>query len=107
MPSAGPPNEHGDNGCTTCGDRKHAPTSVPPEMLMTGHRPSPTTLKYQVQGASFHGSPVEASTRNDDRSYARTGPSPWAINARTRVGDTPSTLTRWRSTKAHSRSASG
>src|SRR5947199_6270875 len=76
MPSAGPPSEHGDSGATTWGDRKHAPTSVPPEMLMIGHRPSPTTSKYQRHGASFHGSPVEASTRSDDRSWARTGPSP-------------------------------
>ena len=58
---------------TTCGDRKHAPTSVPPEMLITGQRPPPTTSKYQRHGASFHGSPVDARTRSDDRSCARTG----------------------------------
>ena len=60
MPSDGPPSEHGVIGCTTCGDRKHAPTSVPPEMLITGHRPPPTTSKYHRHGASFHGSPVDA-----------------------------------------------
>ena len=56
---------------------------------MTGQRPPPTTSKYQRHGASFHGSPVDASMRSDDRSCARTGSSPCAISARTSVGDTP------------------
>ena len=73
MPSAGPPSEHGEIGSTTCGDRKHAPTSVPPEMLITGQRPPPTTSKYQRHGPSFHGSPVDARTRSDDRSCASHG----------------------------------
>ena len=37
---------------------------------MTGQRPAPTTSKNQRQGPSFHGSPVEASTRSDERSCA-------------------------------------
>ena len=45
--------------------------------------------------------------RSDDRSCARTGSSPCAISARMSVGDTPSTLTRCRSTNAHSRSGAG
>ena len=40
---------------------------------MIGHRPSPTTSKYQRHGSSFHGSPVEASTRSDERSCATHG----------------------------------
>src|SRR5206468_617992 len=89
MPSDGPPSEHGEIGCTTCGLKKHAPTSVPPEMLITGHRAWPTTSKYHCHGTSFHGSPVEARMRSDERSCARTGASPCAINARINVGDTP------------------
>src|SRR3954466_10276846 len=76
MPRAGPPSDMGLMGSSGCGERKQAPTSVPPEMLMTGQRPPPTTSKYHRQGASFHGSPVDASTRSDDRSCAFTGPSP-------------------------------
>ena len=68
---------------------------------------SPTTLKYQSHGSSFHGSPVDASTRSDERSCARAGSSPCAISARISVGETPRMLTRWRSTNAHSRSAAG
>src|SRR3954471_22235175 len=71
-PSAGPPNEHGAMGSTTWGARKH-PTSVPPLTLITGQRPPPTVWKYHHHGPSFHGSPVEPSTRNDERSYSRTG----------------------------------
>src|SRR5689334_25239437 len=81
IPNDGPPSEHGDSDCTGCGDKKQAPTSVPPEMLMIGSRPPPTTSKYQCQGASFHGSPVDARMRNDERSCAATGASPCAINA--------------------------
>ena len=97
MPSAGPPRDMGLIGLTGCGDRKHAPTSVPPEMLITGHRPPPTTSKYQRHGPSFHGSPVDPSTRSDERSWDRTGPSPWGIRARISVGLMPRTVTLWRS----------
>ena len=107
IPRAGPPSDMGLMGCTGWGDRKHAPTSVPPEMLITGQRPPPTTSKYQRQGPSFHGSPVEPRIRRADRSWARTGASPWGMRARTRVGLMPSTVTPWRSRKAHSRSGSG
>src|SRR5881409_2219169 len=42
IPSAGPPSEHALIGCTGVGERKHAPTSVPPEQLMIGTRDPPT-----------------------------------------------------------------
>ena len=42
IPSAGPPSEHGLIGIAGVGERKHAPTSVPPEQLMIGQRPPPT-----------------------------------------------------------------
>src|SRR2546423_2614372 len=68
MPSEGPPSDMGLMASTGCGERKQAPTSVPPEMLITGQRPPPTTSKYQRHGSSFHGSPVDPSARSDDRS---------------------------------------
>src|SRR4051812_43075226 len=107
MPSAGPPNDMGLMGSTGWGDRKQAPTSVPPEMLMTGHRPPPTTSKYQRHGPSFQGSPVEPNTRSDDRSCDRTGSSPWGIRARINVGLIPRTVTPRRSMKDHRRSGAG
>src|SRR5205823_3579755 len=103
-PRAGPPNDMGLMGWTGWGERKQAPTSVPPEMLITGHRAPPTTSKYHRHGPSFHGSPVDPSTRKEDRSWLRTGSSPCGISARTRVGLMPSTVTRWRSTNDHRRS---
>src|SRR5690349_5831301 len=91
-PRHGPPNDIGLMGLIGCCERKHAPTSVPPEMLMTGQRPPPTTSKYHRHGDSFHGSPVEPRTRSDDRSCLRTGSSPWLISERTSVGLIPSTV---------------
>src|SRR5262252_6480588 len=76
MPSDGPPRDIGLMGSTGWHERKHAPTSVPPEMLMTGQRFWPTTSKYHRQGTSFHGSPVEPRMRSLERSHARTGSSP-------------------------------
>ena len=107
IPSAGPPSEHAFSGWTTAGDRKHAPTSVPPEKLMTGQRPPPTTRENHRYGSVFHGSPVEPSTRRDDRSCFVTCSSPSGASARTSVGDTPRMLMRWRSTMSHSRSGAG
>src|SRR5579862_8484066 len=69
MPSEGPPRVMGLSGSTGWGERKHAPTSVPPEMLMTGHRRPPITSKYHHQGSRFQGSPVDPSTRNELRSW--------------------------------------
>ena len=89
------------------GDRKHAPTSVPPEMLMTGQRPPPTSLKNHMYGSGFHGSPVEPSTRSDDKSCFRTCSSPAGISARIRVGEMPSVVMRWRSTMSQIRSGAG
>src|SRR5439155_14276969 len=107
IPSDGPPNDMGLMGWTGWGDKKQAPTSVPPEMLITGQRPAPTTSKYHRHGPSFQGSPVEPSTRSEDRSWLPTGSSPWGIRARTSVGLMPSTVTRWRSTNDQRRSGEG
>src|SRR4051794_32147074 len=69
MPSDGPPSEHGFSGSTGYGERKHAPTSVPPEMLMIGTSPSrPAMRRSHMYGSGFHGSPVEPRIRSDDRS---------------------------------------
>ena len=76
MPSAGPPSESGLMGATGWGDRKQAPISVPPEMLITGHCRPPTTSKYHHHGCSFQGSPVEPRMRSADRSWVVTGSSP-------------------------------
>src|SRR6185437_14450128 len=43
IPSAGPPREQALIGSARQADRKQAPTSVPPEQLMIGHGPPPTT----------------------------------------------------------------
>src|ERR687885_777180 len=82
IPSAGPRNVHGFSSVTGSGDRKHAPTSVPPEMLMIGHRPPPTSLNSQRYGSGFQGSPVDPRIRSDDRSCLRTCSSPAGISAR-------------------------
>src|SRR6476659_8926752 len=63
IPSAGPPSEHSLIGTAGVGDRKHAPTSVPPEQLMIGHREPPTCSNSRRYGEGFHGSPVVTSTR--------------------------------------------
>src|SRR5436190_18577436 len=68
MPSAGPRSVHGFSSLIGSGERKHAPTSVPPEMLMIGHRPPPTFFSVHRYGSGFHGSPVEPMIRSDDRS---------------------------------------
>src|SRR6266516_6886038 len=89
IPSAGPPSEHDLIGSAGEGDRKHAPTSVPPEQLMIGQCPPPTCSKSQRYGSGFHGSPVVTSTRNDERSCRSTSSAPCGINARTNVGERP------------------
>src|SRR5436305_5666674 len=86
IPSAGPPSEHALIGCTGVGDRKHAPTSVPPEQLMTGTREPPTRSNSHRYGSGFHGSPVVTNVRSDDRSLDG---SPWGSRARTSVGESP------------------
>src|SRR5436305_614603 len=68
IPSAGPPSEQALIGTDGRGDRKHAPTSVPPEQLTTGTRPPPTFSKSQRYGSGFHGSPVVTNVRSDARS---------------------------------------
>jgi hypothetical protein len=89
------------------GERKHAPTSVPPDKLMMGHRPPPTSSISHRYGSGFHGSPVDAKMRRVERSCERTGSVPLGMSARMSVGETPSAVTPWRSTVAHNRSGPG
>src|SRR5439155_12742344 len=89
IPSAGPPSEHALIGTAGVGERKHAPTSVPPEQLMIGQRPPPTCSNSQRYGWGFHGSPVVTSTRSEERSCRSTSSAPCGISARTSVGDSP------------------
>src|SRR2546423_10958162 len=63
IPSAGPRSVHGLRSVIGSGERKHAPTSVPPEMLMIGQRPPPTFSRVHMYGSGFHGSPVEPMIR--------------------------------------------
>src|ERR671915_977157 len=107
MPREGVPTEQDLVGMTGAWPRKHAPTSVPPEMLMIGHRPRPTTSANQRYGSGFHGSPVEPRIRSFERSRDRTGSVPAGINARTRVGEIPSTETPCRSHISHTRPGPG
>src|SRR6267143_3050757 len=104
IPSAGPPSEHALIGCTGVGERKQAPTSVPPEQLMIGTREPPTFSNNQRYGSGFHGSPVVTNVRNEERSLAG---SPWGSSARTSVGESPSDVTRSSSTVRQSRSECG
>ena len=107
IPSAGPPSEHALIGVATVGERKQAPTSVPPEQLMIGQRPPPTTSCSHRYGSGFQGSPVVTSTRSEVRSWRSTSSRPCGISARVSVGEIPSTATRSRSTSDHNRSAAG
>src|SRR5689334_5304146 len=68
IPSAGPPTVQDLSGMIGRGERKHAPTSVPPDMLMIGHLFRPIFSKYHFQGSGFQGSPVEPRIRSDERS---------------------------------------
>src|SRR4029453_3285452 len=96
------PREKALSGIAGVGDRKHAPTSVPPEQLMIGHRPPPTSSKSQRYGSGFHGSPGGTIVRSDERSVSG---SPCGISARVSVGEIPSTDTRSDSISFQSRSA--
>src|SRR5438034_11595344 len=102
IPSAGPPSEHALIGSARHADRKQAPTSVPPEQLMIGQRPPPTTSWSQRYGSGFQGSPVVTSTRSDERSASG---SPSGMSARISVGEQPRMFTRSSSIRRHSRSA--
>src|SRR2546421_3736434 len=98
LPSAGPPSEQALIGTAGVGDRKHAPTSVPPEQLMIGQRPPPTCSNSHRYGSGFHGSPVVTITRSDERSRRSTSSAPCGISARTSVGESPRIDTRSLST---------
>src|SRR4029450_9441257 len=56
IPSAGPRSEQGSSGRIGGGDRKQAPPSVPPDRLMIGSRPSPTSSENHRYGSGFPGS---------------------------------------------------
>src|SRR3954451_1170932 len=90
MASVGPPTEHALIGCTGVGERKQAPTSVPPEQLMIGTREPPTFSKSQRYGSGFHGSPVVTNVRRDERSLDG---SPCGSSERVSVGERPSDVT--------------
>ena len=100
-PSAGKPSATGLIGSVTHVERKHAPTSVPPEMFTIGARLPPIRSKSQRYGSRFHGSPVVVIVRNDERSLVG---SPFVINARVSVGEMPSIVTRSDSISFHNRS---
>src|SRR3954470_11070011 len=68
IPSAGPPSEQALIGIEGTGERKQAPTSVPPETLISGTRLRPTVSNSQAYGAGFHGSPVVTNVRSEERS---------------------------------------
>src|SRR3954469_22010519 len=104
MASVGPPTEHGLIGCTGVGERKQAPTSVPPEQLITGTREPPTFSNSQRYGSGFQGSPVVTNVRSDERSLAG---SPCGSSARASVGESPSEVTRSCSTVRQRRWGSG
>src|SRR5204862_8160800 len=101
IPSAGPPSEQALIGSIGVGERKHAPTSVPPEQLMIGTREPPTFSKSQRYGSGFHGSPVVTITRREERSASG---SPCCMSARISVGEQPRMLTRSASIVRHRRS---
>ena len=101
-PSAGKPSATGLIGSVMHVVRKHAPTSVPPEMFTIGARAPPTCSNSQRYGSGFHGSPVVQNVCSDDRSAAG---SPFGISARTSVGERPSIVTRSDSTSRQSRSS--
>src|SRR5439155_25331838 len=100
-PSAGKPSATGLIGSVTQVARKQAPTSVPPDSFTIGTRPPPTLSDSQRYGSRFHGSPVVQIAFSDERSAVG---SPSGISARTRVGETPSSVTRSDSTSCHRRS---
>src|SRR5713226_6926739 len=70
IPVAGPPSEQALIGTDGTDERKHAPTSVPPEQLMIGTRPPPTVSKSHRYGSGFQGSPVVMNVSSDERSCA-------------------------------------
>src|ERR1700747_2672724 len=67
-PSAGKPSATGLIGSVMAVVRKHAPTSVPPEMFTIGTRAPPTFSKSHMYGSGFTGSPVvEIAPRGEGR----------------------------------------
>ena len=104
IPSAGPADRARLDRPDGVGERKHAPTSVPPVQLMIGTREPPTSSNSQRYGSGFHGSPVVTNVRSDERSVAG---APCGSSARARVGERPSDVTRSCSTVCQSRSGAG
>ena len=104
MPSAGPPTEHALIGPIGVGERKQAPTSVPPEQLMIGTRAAADVLE---QPAVRLGVPRLAGRHERaERREVAPSASPCGSSARTSVGERPSDVTPSSSTSRQSRSAS-
>src|SRR3954468_5587976 len=90
IPSAGPPTEQALIAPTGVGERKQAPTSVPPVQLITGTREPPTSSKSQREGSGLHGSPVVTNVRREERSAPG---APCGSSARASVGASPRSVT--------------
>ena len=104
MPSAGPPSDEALSPSIGIGIKKQPPTSVPPERLTIGNRPSPTSRSSHSYASGGMGSPPVASTRSDSRSYLdRRSRSPADINPRTTLGPIASTVVRFLSADSNSR----
>jgi hypothetical protein len=73
IPKAGPTNEHGLSGVIGSGDKRQAPTSVPPEMLMIGKRVLPAFRNNHPHDSGSHGSPVDARILSALKSCDRIG----------------------------------
>ena len=88
---SGPPSEHGLVGPAGVSDRKHAPTSVPPEMLMIGRG-----RRALVRAASCTATDSRARRSWRSRSATEVGDERlrFGISARMSVGETPSIVTR-------------
>src|SRR5580658_7120912 len=104
MPGAGPPRVHGLSAWMGNGNRKLPTISVPPEILIMGHRRRPTRSKNHIHEASSQGSPVEPSNRSD--SIGGSSPAD-LLSTRMAVGETPNVVMRWRSMVSHRRAGLG
>ena len=94
MPSAGPPSEQALIGAVGVGERKHAPTSVPPEQLMIGQRAAAYVLEQpavrlrvpRLPGRDEHAQRREVVPLDEL--------VPWGSARASSVGERPSIVTR-------------
>src|SRR3982751_3009633 len=107
IPGQGAGNEHGFWGSSGLPIKIPPEISVPPEEWMIGSLLLPTSLNNHHQGAGFHGSPVEANARRDERSCFFGSSSPQFESARTSVGEMPRTSTLCLAQNSHIRSGVG